>query len=169
MTRGSGFERPHRHRDAEEFQDDGRGRDEAQSSARSETARGDVRAVSARRRRGAGRHSAPEVSGCPSAPGAMGGRVPGAPSPARTRARHGEALVQPVGEVVAVVAVVREVDDAPAHARCLQVARDPRRRVAARAVAIEHDRDIPALEEVCPFGLPGVVSGDGDRGQPLRA
>jgi hypothetical protein len=73
MTRGSGFEGPHRHRDAEEFQEDGHGRDEAQSRARSETARSDVRAVSARRRRGAERHSATEVSGCPRAPGAIGG------------------------------------------------------------------------------------------------
>jgi integrase len=59
--------------------------------------------------------------------------------------------------------------DVRGDARGVQIAGDPAGGVTAGRVAVEHDRHAPAAQQLRPGGLPGVVAGNGDRGQSLRA
>jgi hypothetical protein len=65
--------------------------------------------------------------------------VRGAERPAELRTVRFGAAGEPVGQVIAIPASGRQVDDPPAHTDRLEVARDPSGRLAARVVTIEHD------------------------------
>jgi hypothetical protein len=73
------------------------------------------------------------------------------------------------------MAPVGQIDDAAANASCRErqlpsrSASDPGSGVPPCLVAIEHDRDVPAGEQLRPSRLPCVIAWDGDRRQPSRA
>ena len=83
--------------------------------------------------------------------------------------RNMAAVGEPVGQVIAIVPLPSEVDDARRRARRLEIVGDPVCSGAARAVAVHDRRDIAAREQSCPPWLPGVIARNRDGGPRERA
>ena len=83
------------------------------------------------------------------------GRAPGAPSARRSScAPRLVALRQPLGQVIAIRPAPGEIDDAAAHARRLEVGRDPRGRLPPGAVTVQHHRHVTTSEQPRPLRAP---------------